>query len=432
MYLCPRPCPEGAECPGGDRVWALRGYWNQGEKSGYVVRCNFPAEERCLGGQVPECGFGYTGEVCAECSTLPRHYENGGRCLPCDGEAKVIANANSVFILVSTIVLVLAPRLIAFAVYKAFVIVGLLVKSSGSVSDNPKVGKHVRVFVNIFQLFSLDVQGTRPECQNPDDNLFSTKFWLTLKMMFDYMWPSICILLLLNTPGYLLSHWGPKRWMVEQLSGLSSVKKLKPRLADQVRWRLADVQRWLRWRLLAATVMWLDMFLLMVLTISVKGVACILSPISGPDGAGSFVLMTQPSIPCWSRDHLPVFLASLMIGVSMGIVYPIVWFLYLKQFKTLKIMNTRRVADKIGFKISTFTPSGLQMGVLLLYMDKAVVAVSDVLQNLILQAVLRCLINVVWLGFILKTSPFQNKLFVPINIVKYILVGALVLMKVAF
>ena len=116
----------------------------------------------------------------------------------------------------------------------------------------------------------------------------------------------------------------------------------------------------------------------------------------------------------------------------MGIVYPIVWFLYLKQFKTLKIMNTRRVADKIGFKISTFTPSGLQMGVLLLYMDKAVVAVSDVLQNLILQAVLRCLINVVWLGFILKTSPFQNKLFVPINIVKYILVGALVLMKVAF
>ena len=72
------------------------------------------------------------------------------------------------------------------------------------------------------------------------------------------------------------------------------------------------------------------------------------------------------------------------------------------------------------------------MGVLLLYMDKAVVAVSDVLQNLILQAVLRCLINILWIGVILKTHPFQNKLMNFVNLIKYITVGGLVLMKVAF
>jgi hypothetical protein len=61
-----RPCPTGAVCPGGNRVWPSPGFWNPGEDAGYVIRCN--PESRCLGGDTSACSPGHMGDLCGECA----------------------------------------------------------------------------------------------------------------------------------------------------------------------------------------------------------------------------------------------------------------------------------------------------------------------------------------------------------------------------
>ena len=62
------PCPEGAECPGGYRLWPVPGWWNSGEDSGFVEKCHPSA--RCLG--LSDCSSGYGGYACSVCAD--NHY----------------------------------------------------------------------------------------------------------------------------------------------------------------------------------------------------------------------------------------------------------------------------------------------------------------------------------------------------------------------
>ena len=159
----------------------------------------------------------------------------------------------------------------------------------------------------------------------------------------------------------------------------------------QKQW-MHHLRRWYEWRMQCAVVMWLEIFALMNLTISVKGITCIKSP------TGAYVLMTQPSVHCWSRDHLPVYLASLTIFTGMGIVSPLLWQDYVRQYKTMKQMNRRSHLDRWGFLIRTFKPSGLRAGILLLSLDRTTVAITEVMQNLVLQGVLRVTTSLIWIG----------------------------------
>lgn len=74
------PCPEGADCPGGYRLWPRPGWWNYHEFSGIVGRCNPP--EACLGGRFHLCAPGYTGDFCSQCE--PDFYQLNSRCVPCE------------------------------------------------------------------------------------------------------------------------------------------------------------------------------------------------------------------------------------------------------------------------------------------------------------------------------------------------------------
>eukprot|EP00163_Fabomonas_tropica_P010568 TRINITY_DN2073_c0_g2_i4.p1 TRINITY_DN2073_c0_g2~~TRINITY_DN2073_c0_g2_i4.p1 ORF type:complete len:5484 (-),score=1034.41 TRINITY_DN2073_c0_g2_i4:293-16744(-) len=75
-----KPCPEGAVCPGGYRLWPKPGFWAPTEGSGFVYKCT-PAEA-CIGGQSAECAPGYQGEFCGQCQ--PGFYRaNGAECRPC-------------------------------------------------------------------------------------------------------------------------------------------------------------------------------------------------------------------------------------------------------------------------------------------------------------------------------------------------------------
>jgi len=83
-----RPCPAGAACPGGARAHPLPGYWTQSEASGQVIRCEPPAEGRCMGWdeeiETSLCGEGYRqgSSGCSRCED-GRYPESDGSCQLC-------------------------------------------------------------------------------------------------------------------------------------------------------------------------------------------------------------------------------------------------------------------------------------------------------------------------------------------------------------
>lgn len=119
-----RPCPEGARCPGGYRIWPLPGWyvplspsllvsvwvllstrsltffalcilslisivsrrWNEGEFTGAVFECD--SALRCLGGRFSRCGEGYTAALCASCAT--NYYALSDVCLLCESDGFII------------------------------------------------------------------------------------------------------------------------------------------------------------------------------------------------------------------------------------------------------------------------------------------------------------------------------------------------------
>ena len=83
------PCGSGAVCPGGFRRWPLPGYWAPSEAAATgVVRCNVPAQERCIGWDaslgVAQCGEGYdaAAPACGAC-TAGYFPEVSGQCAQC-------------------------------------------------------------------------------------------------------------------------------------------------------------------------------------------------------------------------------------------------------------------------------------------------------------------------------------------------------------
>ena len=75
------PCPEGASCPGGYRVWPKPGFNRDGpEASQDTQRCSLPVD-RCPGGRLSVCGEGYEGPLCQQCST--DYYALDNLCKPC-------------------------------------------------------------------------------------------------------------------------------------------------------------------------------------------------------------------------------------------------------------------------------------------------------------------------------------------------------------
>eukprot|EP00943_MAST-04B_sp_MAST-4B-sp1_P005325 g5325.t1 len=85
-----KPCPLGARCPGGDRIWALPGFANVMDfdtNMQAIEPCPTPAE-RCLGYQEDtkgeKCAIGYSGSRCGGCIFGYYNKPVGPReCYPC-------------------------------------------------------------------------------------------------------------------------------------------------------------------------------------------------------------------------------------------------------------------------------------------------------------------------------------------------------------
>ena len=78
-------CPQGAFCPGGDRVWSLPGYYAEDDLPP-VVACH-PAEA-CLGGRGSPCAVGYQGIGCSSC-TDGYYRDNAVYCYECGSQGRI-------------------------------------------------------------------------------------------------------------------------------------------------------------------------------------------------------------------------------------------------------------------------------------------------------------------------------------------------------
>ena len=69
-----KPCPSGAECPGGYRIWSRTNFWVRDEFSPRTLSpCQPPFNERCLGLKEGGCGPGYSGEYCSVSGCMAAH-----------------------------------------------------------------------------------------------------------------------------------------------------------------------------------------------------------------------------------------------------------------------------------------------------------------------------------------------------------------------
>ena len=104
-----QPCPTGAVCPGGYRLWPLPGYWIADASTATVFPCAEPAAVRCPGyhsGSV--CGRLYDQQSfqCSNC--VDEYYEDSGLCTKCPPDTEVKVHTTPVVIITGTFAALMA------------------------------------------------------------------------------------------------------------------------------------------------------------------------------------------------------------------------------------------------------------------------------------------------------------------------------------
>ena len=183
-------CPEGAECPGEGRIWPKRGYWNEGELSGHVGRCN--PESRCAGwlNKTVRCTPGYTAEYCSKCDA--RYYLMNGYCLPClANDVTKMRLANNAFLVGAIIATLVLPTILLTYCYKLFVGVSSVLSLAGKISTDDDT---IRQLLLLLKLFNFDIEARQPGCEDTA-KIFLDIWRSSLVLIAQYSLPSLALVL---------------------------------------------------------------------------------------------------------------------------------------------------------------------------------------------------------------------------------------------
>ncbi|KNC55712.1 uncharacterized protein AMSG_11170 [Thecamonas trahens ATCC 50062] len=201
-----KSCPEGGYCPGGVRIWPLRGYWSPSERNA-PGRCTL--EEACCGamGAVAACpvvlhdsgarvtarcdeDLGYTGRYCAECRE-PDFYSDAGVCRACErGDTAELA----VLVLAALILIglvTLAVALLSVVRMSSFVSIVLslqqfvFVGRTTSARISGDAGKTLSDIFRALSFILFDVEFVKPNCYfaSAGSSNFARLFWGTLVLV---------------------------------------------------------------------------------------------------------------------------------------------------------------------------------------------------------------------------------------------------------
>ncbi|OMJ68621.1 hypothetical protein SteCoe_33871 [Stentor coeruleus] len=138
-----KPCPDGADCPGGWKIYVLPGYWKPSDNSTTIYKC--PLSAACLGSVnetdfVGSCAKGYNGKKCYSCiAGYTRSGDNS--CSKCPSQA-----SNAVILLF----------ILLFIIFIGVVFVRSTIKSAYSPKALHSI--YIKIFTNYIQLVFLTTQ----------------------------------------------------------------------------------------------------------------------------------------------------------------------------------------------------------------------------------------------------------------------------------
>ncbi|KNC55828.1 uncharacterized protein AMSG_11268 [Thecamonas trahens ATCC 50062] len=202
-----RPCPTGAVCPGGSRLWPRLGYWSYSELT-QPGACAI--REACCGalGEMPEecplsptalaggvrntqqcdTSAGYTGEFCDSCIT-PAYFRDGGVCRVCDKGDKGELALLVITALIMTGLVFLGIAVLSVAKLSA-VVAGLLalqqvvfVGRLASSRLNSQTGRDLNALFRSLSFVLFDVEFVQPACYFSASIGFVQVFWGTLALI---------------------------------------------------------------------------------------------------------------------------------------------------------------------------------------------------------------------------------------------------------
>eukprot|EP00163_Fabomonas_tropica_P005646 TRINITY_DN1525_c0_g1_i2.p1 TRINITY_DN1525_c0_g1~~TRINITY_DN1525_c0_g1_i2.p1 ORF type:complete len:3023 (-),score=588.09 TRINITY_DN1525_c0_g1_i2:123-9191(-) len=155
------PCPPGAVCPGGGRIWAEEGYWIPDEASGIVIKCDPPS--RCPGGRTSECAPGHEGFMCGACSRGWVQLNNKCKeCPPKEQLFQTIMAAAIVWLSITAAAVLVTDRvtlsLAVFVLKSTQLLAGIGRLSNENVPDDLR-----NIFAALWA-FSGDLSFHMPEC----------------------------------------------------------------------------------------------------------------------------------------------------------------------------------------------------------------------------------------------------------------------------
>lgn len=327
-----KTCPTGGVCPGGYRLWPKSGYWVKSEFSKTVSRCAAPADERCIGGRFSECGAGYTGEICGECSD--DYFSSANRCEPCrtdDDTARlvtsVIVPALLVFFGFAMLIAISSNRFLDL-----FVVVFVTLQQAITVgrSASPMLDSNTSSLFQSLQIFLFDFNFIRPGC-SIGKIPFSTYYIGSLFFVFIVY---LYFLAFATIFQFIQQRRGVQRGEVERCSWrewLFNSSAFKPR---QHR----------------ATIVAYHITYLQLAVRTLQLLNC--EDIDVGNGKVESRLIVEPSQVCYSGAHLlPAILAWLVVLPFLFI--PPVYF-FAKMYKNRSFITAARLRRKIK---ETFTSS---------------------------------------------------------------------------
>jgi hypothetical protein len=194
----------------------------------------------------------------------------------------------------------------------------------------------------------FDVEGLQPGCEG-SSALFVSMWKQNWNLIAQYCLPSIFILLFIHLLlRFLESRYtsGHTARVLSVLASTLTVRQLDRSLRLSALLRAAT--QWTRDRLELASFTLIDLVFLTLCTMTLKGLICV-------EVDGAYRLYAEKSLLCWSHDHLPVAMFSVLVFPFL-LLYPVFVYTYMQdRLEARKIMSMavpkRRASARISARI---------------------------------------------------------------------------------
>lgn len=290
-------CPTGAECPGGDRMWPLEGYWTFDELAGEVWECQ--PQRRCQGGRHSPCAEGYEGLFCGRCAS--GYYRLLNDCGDCTAWSVGVVGAVAVILILGLLaaVVLLTDQQLAHAVWA---VLALQLTALVGIMGPAQLPRVLREFYSGWALWMGDVAALRTGC------LWGSASW---EWTFGAQW-SLAIGLGIALPTAQLVYARLTAAEGQTARALRSVTSVTL----------------LVWPVL--------------LRRAVEGVACVAR------GAGEWrvtVALVEPAVKCYAASHWAVAVMAWPAAVALA-VFPLAALAALRRFE--RRLDLQLLAEPLG------------------------------------------------------------------------------------